>query len=167
MYYCASCNMKLSNSYSHWILNAQLHCENFANFALYFLYHYHLHCIVLCVQCLQCSLTRQRCCANANFAHAAKQMYFQMQKCNYSPSASTYIVIHPFLSWQSGLAPLRIVHSLVLSTAPWVPCLELNCCVQCYSACLPAIFVPNHRHFSSTYLGSLDNQHICGLFCHT
>ena len=63
---CALCNMQLKNSCSHTILNARLHCVNFANFALYFLYHYYLHCIVLHMQCLQRLLTRQGCCSNAN-----------------------------------------------------------------------------------------------------
>ena len=166
MHDCALCNMQLANFCSHTILNARLHCVNFANFALYFLYHYHLHCIVLHVQCFQCLLIRQGCCATENFAHAAKQTYFQMK------NATVPLVLPPtlsfaFLARQSGLAPLRIVHSLVLLTAPWVPHLQLNCCIQCYSACLPAILAPIHHHISSTYLGSLDNLHVCGLFCHT
>ena len=75
------------------ILNARLHCVNFANFALYFLYYYCLHCIVLYVQHLQCLLIRQGCCANANFAHAAKQMYLQMQ------NATVPLLLPPTLSF--------------------------------------------------------------------
>ena len=101
------------------------------------------------------------------FCSCSKANVFADAKCNCSPGTSTYLVIRHFLAQQSGLAPLRTVHSLVLLTAPWVPRLQLNCCIQRYSACLPAILAPNHRHFSSTYLGSLDNQHVCGLFCHT
>ena len=89
----ASCNMQLVNSCSHTILNAQLHCVNFANFALYFWYNYHLHFIVLCVQHLQCSLTSQGSYANANFAHAAKQTYLQMQ------NATVPLVLPPTLSF--------------------------------------------------------------------
>ena len=71
----ASCNMQLANSCSHTILNARVNCVNFVNFTPYFLYHYSLHCIVLHALCLHCSLTRQGCCATANFAHATKQLF--------------------------------------------------------------------------------------------
>ena len=89
----ASCNMQLANSHSHTILNERMHCVIFANFVLYFLYHYCLHCIVLRMQHLHCSLTRQGCCATANFAHATKQTCLQMQNATIPP------VIPPNLSF--------------------------------------------------------------------
>ena len=107
---------------------------------------------VLC-KCKFCSCSEVNVFADAN--------------CNCSPGTSTYLVIRHFLAQQAGFALLKTMHSLVLLTAPQVPRLQLNCCMQRYSACLPAILAPNHRHFSSTYLDSLDNQHVCGLFCHT
>ena len=88
---------------------------------------------------------------NCKFCSCNKANVFVDAKCNYSPGTPTYLVILHFLAWQSGLAPLRTVHSLVLLAAPWVPCLQLNCCIQRYSACLPAILAPNLPHFSSTY----------------
>ena len=75
----ASYNMQLANLHSHTILNAQVHCVNFANFAFHFLYHYCLHRILLPMHHLYCSLTRQWFCATANFAHATKQTCLQMQ----------------------------------------------------------------------------------------
>ena len=104
---------------------------------------------------------------NCKFCSCSKANVFADAKCNCSPGTSTYLVIRRFLARQSGLALLRTVHSLALLTAPWAPCLQLNCCIQRYSACLLAILAPIHRHFSSTYLGLLDNQHVYGLFCHT
>ena len=91
------------------------------------------------------------------FCSCSKVNAFSDAKCNCSPGTSIYLVIRHFLAWQSGLAPLRTVHSLALLTAPWVSRLQLNCCIQRYSAWLPAILAPSYRHFSSTYLGSLDN----------
>ena len=101
------------------------------------------------------------------FCSCSKANVFADANCNCSPGTSTYLVIHHFLARKSGLAPLRTVNSLALLTVPWVSCLQLNCCIQHYSTCLHAILAPNHRHFSSTYLGSLGNQHVCGLFCNT
>ena len=158
--------MQLANSCSHTILNARLHCVNFENFAPYFLYHYCLHYIVLHVQHLNCSLIRQGCCETANFDYTIKQMCLQMQNATIPPWYS-HLVIRHFLAWQSGFAPLRTVHSLMLSTMPMVPHLRLNYCIQRYSTCLPAILAPNLRHFSSIYLGLLENLYVCGLFYHT
>ena len=125
-------------------------------------------CIALCYMCSICSACWQgRGAAQMQILLMQQSKRICRCKCNCSPGTSTYLVIHHFLARQAGLAPLRTVHSLALLTAPWVPRLQLNCCIQRYSACLPAILAPNHRHFSSTYLGSLDNQHVCGLFCHT
>ena len=74
-----------------------------------------------------------------------------MQNATIPLELPTYLVILPFLAQQSGLAPLRTVHSLVLLAMPLVPCLQLHCCIQRHSACLPAILAPNLCHFSSTY----------------
>ena len=76
---------------------------------------------------------------------------FADAKCNYSPGTPTYLVILHFLAQQSDFALLRTVHLLVLLATPWVPRLQLNCCIQRYKACLPAILAPNCLHFSSTY----------------
>ena len=104
---------------------------------------------------------------NCKFCSCNKANVFADAKCNYSPGTPTYLAIRHFLAQQSGRAPLRTVHSLVLLALPWVPCLQLNCCIQRYSACLPAILAPILRYFSLTYRGSHDNLHGCGLFCHT
>ena len=147
----ALCNMQLVNSHSHMILNERMHCIIFVKFFLYFLYYYCLHCIVLCMQHLHCLLTRQGCCTTANLDHTTKQTCFADAKCNYSPGNPIYLVILHFLARQSGSAPLRIVHSLVLLATKLVPRLQLHCCIQRHSACLPASLATNLHHFSSTY----------------
>ena len=163
----ALCNMQLANSCSHSILNAQLHLCKFCKFCLViftplsFALHY-VACAAFAVLVDKAGVLRK-----CKFCSCSKANIFADAKCNCSPGTSTYLVIRHFLARQSGLAPLRTVHSLALLTAPWVPRLQLNFCIQHYSACLPAILAPIHRHFSSIYLGSLDNQHVCGLFCHT
>ena len=88
---------------------------------------------------------------NCKFCSCNQANVFADAKCNYSPSNPTYLVILYFLAWQSGSAPLRTVHSLVLLAMPLVPRLQLHCCIQRHSACLPAILAPNLRYFSSTY----------------
>ena len=51
---------------------------------------------------------------NCNFCLYNKANMFADAKCNYSPGNPTYLVILHFLAWQSGSAPLRTVHSLML-----------------------------------------------------
>ena len=104
---------------------------------------------------------------NRKFCSCNKANVFGDATCNCSPGTPTYLVTRHFLARQPGFAPLMTVHSLTLSTVPLVPHLQLHCCFQRYSTCLPAILAPIHCHFSSTYLGSHDNLHVCGLFCHT
>ena len=107
-----------------------------------------LHCIVCVAFAVLFDKAGVLC--KCKFCSCSKANIFADAKCNCSPGTSTYLVIRHFLAQQSGLAPLRTVHSLVLLTAPWVPRLQLNCCIQRYSACLPAILAPNLRYFSST-----------------
>ena len=156
--------MQHANSCSHTILNAWLHCANFCS--IYFVpLSFALHCVICAAFAVLVDKAGVLC--KCKFCSCSKANVFADANCNCSHGTSTYLVIRSFLAQQAGLAPLRTVHSLALLTAPWVPRLQLNHCIQCYSACLPAILAPNHRHFSSTYLGSLNNQHVCGLFCHT
>ena len=124
-----------------------------------------LHCIACAVFAVL--VDKARVLRKCKFCSWSKASVFADAKCNCTPGTSTYLVIRYFLARQSGLALLRTVHSLALLTALQVPRLQLSCCIQRYSACLPAILASIHRHFSSIYLGSLYNQHICGLFCHT
>ena len=55
---------------------------------------------------------------NCKFCSCNKANVFADAKCNYSPGTPTYLVILHFLAWQSGLAPLRTVHSLMLLAVP-------------------------------------------------
>ena len=87
---------------------------------------------------------------SCKFCSCNQANVFADSKCNYSPGNPTYLVILHFLAWQSGSAPLRKVHSFVLLAMPLVPRLQLHCCIQRHSACLPAILAPNLHHFSST-----------------
>ena len=110
-------------------------------------------CIAFC--CIVCSI--YNACWQGRGAVQMQILLMQQSKricrCKMQlfPGTSTYLVIRPFLAWQSGLALLRIVYSLVLLTVPWVHHLQLNYCIQRYSACLPAFLAPIHCHFSSTY----------------
>ena len=88
---------------------------------------------------------------NCKFCSCNQANMFADAKCNYSPGNPTYLVILHFLAQQSGSAPLRTVHSLVLLATLLVPPLQLHCCIQRHSACLFAILAPNLHHFSSTY----------------
>ena len=49
---------------------------------------------------------------NCKFCLCNKANIFADAKCNCSPGIPTYFVLRNFLAWQSGLAPLRTVHSL-------------------------------------------------------
>ena len=160
--------MQLANSCSHMILNVQLNCINFVNFALYFLYHYCLHCIVLHMfnVCSACWQGRG----------AAQMQILLMQQSKYTCRCKMQL-----FPWYFHLP----CHSPIFSPAIRPCTIEdsaFTCAVNCtmgsspaaellHSALfslLPCYFgMPNHHHFSSTYLGSLDNQHVCGLFCHT
>ena len=84
---------------------------------------------------------------NCRFCSCNQASVFADAKCNYSPSNPTYLVILRFFAQKSGSAPLRTRHSLVLLTTKLVPRLQLHCCIQRHSACLPAILAPNLRHF--------------------
>ena len=128
----------------------EVHCVNFANFVLYFLYHYCLHCIVLHAA-FALLVDKAGVLHNCKFCSCNQANVFADAKCNYSPGNPTYLVILHFLAQKSGSAPLRTVHSLVLLATKLVPRLQLHCCIQRHSACLPAILAPNLRHFSSTY----------------
>ena len=55
---------------------------------------------------------------NCKFCSCNKANVFADVKCNYYPATPTYLVILYFLARQSGLAPLRTVHSLVLLAMP-------------------------------------------------
>ena len=106
---------------------------------------------VLC-NCKFCSCNKANAC-------------LQMQNATIPLSTPSYLIILLFLARQSGFAPLRTVHSLVLvSCTIGFLALQLNCCIQHYSACLPAILAHNLHHFSSTYLGFLDNLQVYCLF---
>ena len=55
---------------------------------------------------------------NCKFCSCNKANVFADAKCKYSPGTPTYLVILHFLAWQSGLVPLRTVHSIMLLAAP-------------------------------------------------
>ena len=89
------------------------------------------------LSCIVCSafavlINKAGVLCKCKFCSCSKANIFADAKCNCSPGTSTYLVIRPFLAQQSGLAPLRTVHSLGLLTAPRVPCLQLNYCIQRY-----------------------------------
>ena len=132
-------------------------------------------CSVLCIPllfalyCVVCAafavlIDKAGVLGNCTFCSCKRIFRYKLQLFPWYYHLPCYL---PFFSPAISLAPLRTVHSLVLLTAPWVPRLQLNCCIQHYSACLPAILASNLHYFFSIYLGSFDNLHICGLFCYT
>ena len=145
----ATCNLQI-HAFSHDFECTSALCK-FCKFCsvLFVPLLFALHCVACAVFALL--VDKAGVLHNCKFCSCNKANVFADAKCNYSPGTPTYLVILHFLAQQSGLAPLRTVHSLVLLAAPWVPRLQLNCCIQRHSACLPAILAPNLRHFSSTY----------------
>ena len=137
----ATCNLRI-HAFSHDIECTSALCK-FCKFCSVFFVPllFALHCFACAVFALLVDKAGVLC--NCKFCSCNKANMFADAKCNYSPGTPTYLVILHFLARKSGLAPLRTVHSLVLLAAPWVPCLQLHCCIQRYSACLPAILVPN------------------------
>ena len=130
-------------------------CKNalYNFFKLYFVLFvpllFALHCFACAVFALL--VAKARVLRNCKFCSCNQANVFADAKCNYSPGNPTYLVILHFLARQLGSALLRTVHSLVLLAMLLVPRLQLHCCIQRHSACLPAILAPNLRHFSSTY----------------
>ena len=178
--------MQLANLHSHMLLNARLHCAHFANFAPYILYHYCLHCIILHVQYFQCSLTKQGCCTNLIFAHAAKKTYFQMQ------NATVPLVLHlpchsPFFSLAIRLCTIEdsvfictvncamgsspgaeLLHSALLSLPPcYFGAYPLPFFFNLFrftrqSACLWPV-LPHLKHFPVNFPNSIGIEPVLGL----
>ena len=147
----ASCNMQLANSHSHMILNKRMHCVIFCKFCfvLFVPLLFALYCVVHAAFALL--VDKAGVLRNCKFCSCNQANVFADAKCNYSPGNPTYLVILRFLALKSGSALFRTVHSLVLLATKLVPRLQLHCCIQRHSACLPAILAPNLHHFSSTY----------------
>ena len=118
-------------------------------YVLFVLLLFALHCVAHAAFALL--VDKAGVLRNCKICLCNKANMFADAKYNYSPSNPTYLVILHFLAWQSGSAPLRTVHSLVMLAMPLVPRLQLHCCIQRHSAYLSAILAPNRCHFSSTY----------------